>query len=115
MNNNFGEYVTRLLPRTARGVFQQNVRLSLPCLLLAGCVTHAPKSAISHKQEDKWPQQQLADFLSTRCDDIWSLSGRDVESNPLFWLRGIDCAQRLAPAEARARAAMLMDDTAGRV
>lgn len=87
------------------------MRLSLPCLLLAGCVTHAPKSAISHKQEDKWPQQQLADFLSTRCDDIWSLSGRDVESNPLFWLRGIDCAQRLAPAEARAQAAMLMDDT----
>ncbi len=24
--------------------------------------------------------KQLADFLSTRCDDIWSLSGRDVES-----------------------------------
>lgn len=79
MNNN-PVSMSHVLPRTARGVFQQNVRLSLPCLLLAGCVTHAPKSAISHKQEDKWPQKQLADFLSTRCDDIWNLSGRDVES-----------------------------------
>lgn len=111
MNNNLVS-MSHVFFRALRAVFSsKNVRLSLPCLLLAGCVTHAPKSAISHKQEDKWPQQQLADFLSTRCDDIWSLSGRDVESNPLFWLRGIDCAQRLAPAEARAQAAMLMDDT----
>ena len=73
------------------------------------------KSAISDKQEDKWPENQLADFLSTRCDDIWNLSGHDVETNPLFWLRGIDCAQRLAPVEARSKAAMLDDDTAGRL
>ena len=99
MNNNLVS-MSHVFYRALRAVFSsKNVRLSLPCLLLAGCVTHAPKSAISHKQEDKWPQKQLADFLSTRCDDIWSLSGRDVESNPLFWLRGIDCAQRLAPAE----------------
>lgn len=111
MNNNLVS-MSHVFYRALRAVFSsKNVRLSLPCLLLAGCVTHAPKSAISHKQEDKWPQKQLADFLSTRCDDIWNLSGRDVESNPLFWLRGIDCAQRLAPAEARAQAAMLVDDT----
>ncbi|EMJ5883285.1 two-component system QseEF-associated lipoprotein QseG [Enterobacter cloacae] len=90
---------------------RKTLRLSLPCLLLAGCVSHVPKSAISDKQADKWPESQLADFLSTRCDDIWNLSGHDVETNPLFWLRGIDCAQRLAPVEARSKAAMLDDDT----
>lgn len=106
-----GEYVTRLF-RAVRAVFSCNtLRLSLPCLFLAGCVSHAPQSAISDKQEDKWPDNQLADFLSTRCDDIWNLSGHDVESNPLFWLRGIDCAQRLAPVDARSKAAMLDDDT----
>ncbi|WP_263070375.1 two-component system QseEF-associated lipoprotein QseG [Enterobacter huaxiensis] len=89
----------------------KTLRLSLPGLLLAGCVSHPPQSAISDKQEDKWPENQLADFLSTRCEDIWHLSGHDVESNPLFWLRGIDCAQRLAPVEARAQAAMLADNT----
>ncbi|WP_409242983.1 two-component system QseEF-associated lipoprotein QseG [Enterobacter cloacae] len=98
--------------RAIRAVFsRKTLRLSLPCLLLAGCVSHVPKSAISDKQEDKWPENQLADFLSTRCDDIWNLSGHDVETNPLFWLRGIDCAQRLAPVEARSKAAMLDDDT----
>ena len=98
--------------RAIRAVFSsKTLRLSLPGLLLAGCVSHPPQSAISDKQEDKWPENQLADFLSTRCEDIWHLSGHDVESNPLFWLRGIDCAQRLAPVEARAQAAMLADNT----
>ena len=98
--------------RAVRAVFSSNTfRLGLPCLFLAGCVSHAPQSAISGKQEDKWPDNQLADFLSTRCDDIWNLSGHDVENNPLFWLRGIDCAQRLAPVDARSKAAMRDDDT----
>lgn len=98
--------------RAIRAVFSSKAgRLSLPCLVLAGCVSHAPQSAISGKQEDKWLDNQLADFLSTRCEDIWNLSGHDVENNPLFWLRGIDCAQRLAPVDARMKAAMLDEDT----
>lgn len=52
--------------RAACAMFSRNtVRLSLPCLLLAGCVTHVPKSAISEKPEEKWPENQLADFLTT--------------------------------------------------
>ena len=104
--------MSHVFSRAVRAVFSRStLRLSLPCLFLAGCVSHVPQSAISDKQEDKWPDNQLADFLSTRCEDIWNLSGHDVESNPLFWLRGIDCAQRLAPVDARSKAAMLDDDT----
>lgn len=87
------------------------LRLGLPCLLLAGCASHAPKSAISDKQDDKYPEHQLADFLSTDCNNIWQLSGHDVESNPLFWLRGMDCADRISPAAARAQAHLWADDT----
>lgn len=98
--------------RAARAVFSsKKLRLGLPALLLAGCVTHAPTSAISDKKEATWPENQLADFLTTRCDDIWNLSGHDVESNPLFWLRGMDCSKRLSPATARAQAAMWDDET----
>ena len=51
--------------RAVSAVFSsKTLRLSLPCLFLAGCVSHAPQSAISGKQEDKWPDNQLADFLS---------------------------------------------------
>ena len=35
----------------------------------------------------------------------------DVENNPLYWLRGMDCAQRLRLRDARSKAAMLDDDT----
>nr|WP_318384698.1 two-component system QseEF-associated lipoprotein QseG [uncultured Enterobacter sp.] len=81
------------------------------CLVLAGCSVHAPKSAIHDKQQEKLPQNQLADFLSTDCEDIWSLYGDTVVTNPLYWLRGMDCAERLSPAVARAQARSWPDDT----
>lgn len=87
------------------------VRTGLPCLMLTGCITHAPESAINGKPEEKLPQHQVADFLSTDCENIWSLYGRTVETNPLYWLRGMDCAERLAPAAARAQARSWPDDT----
>ncbi|HAP81720.1 MAG TPA: two-component system QseEF-associated lipoprotein QseG, partial [Enterobacteriaceae bacterium] len=61
--------------------------------------------------QHKYPEHQLADFLSTDCQDIWELTGRESDTNPLYWLRGMDCAERLAPAEARAQAGALQDDT----
>lgn len=86
--------------RAIRAVFSSKAgRLSLPCLVLAGCVSHAPQSAISGKQEDKWPDNQLADFLSTRCEDIWNLSGHDVENNPLV----LAARNRLRPAACAGR------------
>jgi len=87
------------------------LRAGLPCLLLTGCIAHVPKSAVNEKPEEKLPRQQLADFLSTPCNDIWSLHGKSVDTNPLYWLRGMDCADRLAPATARAEARSWPDDT----
>ncbi|UXY12170.1 two-component system QseEF-associated lipoprotein QseG [Kosakonia sp. ML.JS2a] len=83
---------------------------AFPCLLLAGCVAQKPQSAIQDGQEERLPEHQLADFLSTDCDDIWLLSGPHVDTNPLYWLRAMDCAQRLAPAAARAEARSWTDD-----
>ncbi|WP_165461685.1 two-component system QseEF-associated lipoprotein QseG [Atlantibacter sp.] len=83
---------------------------ALAALLLTGCVQDAIHSKID-KNQHKLPEHQLADFLSTDCQDIWELTGRESDSNPLYWLRGIDCADRLGPAEARAQAGVLQDDT----
>ena len=79
------------------------------CLMLAGCTTaqHTAKSS----DEDKLPQQQVADFLSTDCTDIWSLEGENIEKNPLYWLRSIDCSERLSPEMARAEARLHTDET----
>lgn len=84
---------------------------ALPGLLLAGCVSQAPESAVRAQLEEQVPEHQLADFLVTDCDDIWGLSGQVFDTNPLFWMRSMDCASRLAPAAARAQARTHADDT----
>ncbi|WP_458022238.1 two-component system QseEF-associated lipoprotein QseG [Kosakonia sp. BK9b] len=104
--------MSHLFSRVINAVSQPPKWLRLfPCLLLAGCVAQKPQSAIHNGQEERLPEQQLADFLSTDCDDIWLLSGPHVDTNPLYWLRAMDCAQRLAPAAARAEARAWADDT----
>ena len=103
--------MSHVFSRVVNAVTQQNAWLRVfPCLLLAGCVAQKPQSAIHDPQEERLPEHQLADFLSTDCDDIWSLSGQNVDTNPLYWLRGMDCAQRLSPAAARAEARTWSDD-----
>lgn len=84
---------------------------AVSCLLLAGCVSQAPEHAVREQLEEQVPEHQLADFLVTDCDDIWALSGQVFDTNPLFWMRSMDCASRLAPAVARAEARTHADDT----
>ncbi|WP_039055912.1 two-component system QseEF-associated lipoprotein QseG [Enterobacter sp. Bisph1] len=98
--------------RVINAVTQQRAWLRvLPCLLLAACAAQKPTSEIHDAREEQLPVHQLADFLSTDCDDIWSLSGHNVDNNPLYWLRGMDCAQRLSPAVARAEARSWSDES----
>lgn len=76
----------------------------LPCLALLGCVQSHNKPAIDTPAEEKIPVYQLADYLSTECSDIWALQGKSTETNPLYWLRAMDCADRLMPAQSRQQA-----------
>lgn len=84
--------------------------LPLSCLLLAGCSAHLPHRT-PDKAEEKIPQHQVADFLSTDCPNIWTAGNAESDKNPLYWLRGIDCAERLSPQQARAEARSYSDDT----
>ena len=43
-------------------------------------------------------------FSFGRVRRIWTLQSEASDKNPLYWLRGIDCADRLAPVQARAEA-----------
>ncbi|MDU1272035.1 MAG: two-component system QseEF-associated lipoprotein QseG [Escherichia coli] len=81
----------------------------LPCLALLGCVQSHNKPAIDTPAEEKIPVYQLADYLSTECSDIWALQGKSTETNPLYWLRAMDCADRLMPAQSRQQAILLAD------
>ena len=74
-------------------------------LLLAGCGSSLSiQPAPSHGAIKNIPDQQVTDFLATDCDDIWLLRGDVAERNPLYWLRGMDCASRLSASDARKEA-----------
>ena len=72
--------------------------------VLMGC-TSLPE--LHHSQtvnQMNLPEQQLPDYLSAQCSNIWQQDDVDTLENPLYWLRGMECAQRLSPAEARIEA-----------
>lgn len=74
------------------------------CGVLTGC---APLPEFHHSQtvnQTHLPEQQLPDYLSTQCSHIWQQDNADSLENPLYWLRGMECAQRLSPEEARVEA-----------
>ncbi len=73
-------------------------------MLLAGCTTVKERGAYSPGPRPAEPEHQVADYLAVDCKALWRLKGAVVEENPLYWLRGIDCAGRLAPADARSLA-----------
>lgn len=50
------------------------------------------------------PNVRLPDYLATDCQNVWQIEASAAMSNPLYWLRAIDCGERLSPAEARAEA-----------
>ena len=84
--------------------------LPVSCLLLVGCSSHLVHRA-PDKAQEKIPQHQVADFLSTECANIWTAGTTERDKNPLYWLRGIDCAERLSAQQARAEARFWSDDT----
>lgn len=100
--------VVRMLKRH---FLRRVILASLPCLALVGCVPNAVNHIIGDPSQEKIPPNQLADYLATDCADIWSLSGQSTETNPLYWLRAMDCANRLMPVQARSEASTLMTDT----
>ena len=84
---------------------------SLPCLALVGCVPNAVNHIIGDPSQEKIPPNQLADYLATDCTAICPLSGQSTETNPLYWLRAMGCADRMMPVQARSEASAQLTDT----
>ncbi len=83
-------------------------RIFLAALLglsLAGCSQTTPpivtKGLPSPLSE---PESKIVDFQLVDCQHIWSWVDGAAVNNPLYWLRAVDCAVRLSPADARAQA-----------
>lgn len=77
---------------------------TLTTLLLSGCTASPATSSRPSDHPVAEPEVKIADYLATRCSDVWQIESPAALGNPLYWMRAIDCAERLSPAEARAEA-----------
>ncbi|WKZ93268.1 two-component system QseEF-associated lipoprotein QseG [Chimaeribacter arupi] len=69
-------------------------------LLLVGCMQGGGQGAALSTPE-KIPDKQVIDFRVASCDTLWDLDGKEYTENPLYWLRAMDCADRLGAVQAR--------------
>lgn len=73
-------------------------------LLLSACSQPSVATPVLSGGTVPEPEVKLPDYLAVACRDLWQIENSAAMSNPLYWLRAIDCAERLSPAEARAEA-----------
>ncbi|PRD14920.1 two-component system QseEF-associated lipoprotein QseG [Pantoea coffeiphila] len=78
--------------------------VSLLTSLISGCSQMPEKnSSLTHDSFSE-TERRVVDFQAVSCGQVWTFNSVSVVNNPLYWLRAMDCAERLTPAEARAEA-----------
>lgn len=73
--------------------------------MLTACQTASHEGAVKRgTQHLDEPETQVIDYKNVDCHHLWEMQNASAMTNSLYWLRGMDCAVRLSPAEARAQA-----------
>jgi len=78
--------------------------VSLLTSLIFGCSQVPEKNSSRTHDSFSEPEHRVVDFQTVSCGQVWAFNNASVVNNPLYWLRSMDCAERLTPAEARAEA-----------
>ncbi|MEQ2025665.1 two-component system QseEF-associated lipoprotein QseG [Xenorhabdus szentirmaii] len=68
---------------------------------LTGCVDKNETNELTTIAQAILPEQSVTDYRVKDCAVIWDLTKPTAMENGLYWLRFIDCADRLSPTEAR--------------
>ena len=74
--------------------------LMLP-FILVGCMGVNGQSPLSTLTQSVLPEDKVVDYRYTDCENIWNMEQPNVRENSLYWLRVMDCADRLSTNEAR--------------
>lgn len=53
------------------------------------------------------PETKIVDYRTLSCDVLWDLDDKETLENSLYWLRAMDCAERLGSTQARVLAKSL--------
>ncbi|WP_244208825.1 MULTISPECIES: two-component system QseEF-associated lipoprotein QseG [Xenorhabdus] len=79
--------------------------------LLAGCVKTSGSDNLTTLAQSILPEQSVTDYRLKDCDSIWDITKPAAMENGLYWLRFIDCTDRLSSAEARETAKRFAPET----
>lgn len=79
--------------------------------LLMGCTDRAVSSSLAQQQQEAIPDTKVVDYRIASCDTLWQLDDQEALANSLYWLRAMDCADRIGSTQARALAKTLPGNT----
>ncbi|MFI8416630.1 two-component system QseEF-associated lipoprotein QseG [Serratia sp. NPDC078593] len=97
---------TQYAPLGKRPLFFLGSFLVVP-FLLASCADRAVSRGLEPLQQEAIPDAKVVDYRIAPCDTLWSLDEKDALDNSLYWLRAMDCADRIGSTQARALAKTL--------
>ncbi|MBC8945886.1 MULTISPECIES: two-component system QseEF-associated lipoprotein QseG [Xenorhabdus] len=80
--------------------FRAIVLLFVP-YLLTGCVSNSGSDDLVTIAESIIPEQRVTDYRIKGCDVIWDIAKPAATENGLYWLKLMDCTNKLPPVEAR--------------
>lgn len=80
--------------------------LVLTPLLLTGCASDK-NDGFYQPVEDVIPESKVVDFRIAPCETLWSLDDSATLSNSLYWLRAMDCSDRMSGTQASYQAAII--------
>lgn len=72
--------------------------------LLSGCGLHSSSDSYYRPVEDVIPTTKVVDFRLAPCETLWALDDNEAITNSLYWLRAMDCADRMNDVQARFQA-----------
>lgn len=97
--------MTQITARLVRAVLRKRTLLVSVPLALAGCVSHSADNRYYQQVSDQIvPDSKVIDFRIAPCETLWTLDDSEAMSNSLYWLRAMDCADRMSDAQARFQA-----------
>ncbi|WP_369794392.1 two-component system QseEF-associated lipoprotein QseG [Serratia sp. DD3] len=87
-------------------LFLTPVILIAPVLLI-GCTPHSASNTEVQQQYETITHPKVVDFRTASCDSLLQLDEKEFLANSLYWLRALDCADRLGSPQARSLAKTL--------
>ncbi|WP_413727853.1 two-component system QseEF-associated lipoprotein QseG [Sodalis sp. RH19] len=90
-----------LPPASIRGLFRP---VCLLPVLLAGCHGYPAHRDVAGSSTAQVQQVSPPNRFAAECNELWQTDAESTLADPGYWLRAMQCAERITPTQARAEA-----------